>query len=62
MELTLENLIDEIVDREHIYHTCMINSGSLLGEDSADFKKWKDRWTVLYNLAVKFDFVDKLKR
>ena len=62
MELILENLIDEIVDREHIYHTCMINSGSLLGEDSADFKKWKDRWMVLYNLAVKFDFVDKLKR
>ena len=62
MELTLENLVNEIVDKEYMYHTCMINAGSFFGEDSAEFKKWKVRWEEVRSLALKFGFTDKLKK
>ena len=62
MELTLENLVNEIVDKECVYHTCMINSGNFFGEDSDEFKKWKVRWKEVYNLALKFGFTDKLNK
>lgn len=62
MELTLENLIDEIVKYESIYHDYMLESENLFGRESDDFKFWNAKWLVLRNLAKKFDFVDKLER
>lgn len=62
MELTLENLVNEIVKQESIYHDYMLESENLFGKKSGDFRFWKSKWSVLYNLALKFDFVDKLKR
>lgn len=62
MELTLENLVNEIIKYESIYHDYMLESENLFGKESNDFKFWNAKWSVLYNLANKFDFVDKLKR
>ena len=62
MELTLENLVNEIVKYESIYHDYMLESENLFGRESDDFKFWNAKWLALYNLASKFDFVDKLQR
>ncbi len=62
MELTLENLINEIIEREYRYYLCMIHAEKTFGEDSNYYEHWKFKWLVLYNLAVKFNFLDKLKR
>lgn len=62
MELTLENLVDEIIKYESTYHSFMLESENLFGKESDDFKFWKSKWSVLYNLAKKFNFVDKLER
>ena len=62
MELTLENLVNEIVKQESTYHSFMLDSEKLFGKESNDFRFWKSKWSVIYDLAKKFDFVDKLKR
>lgn len=62
MELTLENLVNEIVKYESIYHDYMLESEDLFGRESDDFKFWNAKWLVLRSLANKFDFVDKMQR
>lgn len=62
MELTLENLVNEIIKQESIYYNYMLESENLFGRESNGFRFWKSKWIVLYNFAVKFDFADKLKR
>ena len=62
MELTLENLVNEIVKQEFQYRSFMIGAKNSFGNESKDFKLWYSKWSVLYNLAKKFDFADKLKR
>ena len=62
MELTLENLVNEIIKYESTYHNYMLESENLFGRESDNFRFWKSKWIVLHNFAVKFDFVDKLKR
>lgn len=64
MELTLENLIDEIVNQEQMCYLNMLDAKSTYKEESSDFifKYWNAKWSVLYNLARKFGFADKLKR
>ena len=62
MKLTLENLVNEIIKYESTYHSFMLESENLFGKESDDFKFWKSKWSVLYNLAKKFNFVDKLER
>lgn len=62
MELTIENLVNEIIKYESTYHNFMLESENLFGKESNDFKLWNAKWSVLYNLAKKFDFVDRLER
>lgn len=62
MELTLENLVNEIIKQEFEYHNSMVYAKYAMGIDSKDFHYWNSKWSVLYNLAKKFDFVDKLQR
>ena len=62
MELTLENLIDEIVGQEYRFYLCMIYSEKTFGKDSNYYNYWETKWSVLHDLAVKFNFVNKLKR
>lgn len=62
MELTLENLVNDIVKYESIYHDYMLESENLFCRESDDFKFWKSKWLVLRNLAKKFNFVDKFER
>ena len=62
MELTLENLVNEIVKHESTYHNFMLESENLFGKESNDFKFWNAKWPILYDIAAKFDFVDKLQR
>lgn len=62
MELTLENLVNEIVKQEYIYYKFMMGSKKFFGEESKDFKFWNSKWSVLYGLAKKFDLLSKLKR
>ena len=62
MGLTLENLVNEIVKYESIYYKFMMESKKLFGKESKDFKFWNAKWSILYDIAVKFDFVDKLQR
>lgn len=62
MELTLENLVNEIVKQEYIYHDYMLESENISGRESDNYKLWRSKWLVLRNLAKKFNFVDKLER
>ena len=62
MELTLENLMNEIIEQEYSYHSVMISARTSFGEDSDEYKFWRTKWSTFYNLAIKFKFVDKLKR
>lgn len=62
MELTLENLVNEIVKYESIYHNFMRESENLFGKESEAYKFWSAKWTIFYDLATEFNFVDKLKR
>lgn len=62
MELTLDNLVSEIIKYESEYRSLMIESKNLFGKESNDFKFWNSKWSVYYNLAEKFYFVDKLIR
>lgn len=57
-----ETLIDYIIKYEFYYYRLMSETKILFGEESNDFKFWNAKWSVFYNLARKFDFVDKLKR
>lgn len=62
MELTLENLIDEIVEQENRHYLAMVYAEKTFGEHSSYYEYWNAKESALYNLAVKFNFVDKLKR
>lgn len=62
MEFALDNLVNEIVKYKSIYYKFMVESKKLFGKESKDFKFWNSKWSALYDLAKKFDFVDKLKR
>ncbi len=62
MELTLENLVNEIVKYEYIYYKFMMESKKLFGKESKDFKFWNAKWSVIYDLAKEFDLLAKLKR
>lgn len=59
MELTLENLVNEIVNQEHSYYSSMMQAEN---EPFDEYVYWCAKWVVLYDIALKFDFVDKLKR
>ena len=45
-----------------LYHNFMLESENLFGKESNDFKFWNAKWPILYDIAAKFDFVDKLQR
>lgn len=62
MELTLENLVDEIIEKEHRFYMSMVYAEEVYGEHSDYYKYWNSKWSVLNDLAVKFNFLDKLKR
>lgn len=62
MEFTLENLVDEIVKEESEYRSLMIEAEEVLGNTHEETKFWRSKWSVLYNLARKFGFTDKLER
>ena len=62
MELTLENLVNEIVKKEYEYRSIMECSKDEFGIDSKEFHFWNAKRSTLYNIARKFGFVDKLKR
>ena len=62
MELTLENLVNEIVKQESQYRSLMIESKKAYGETYELTKFLECKWYTFYNLALKFDFADKLKR
>lgn len=61
MELTLENLVDEIIEQEYTYNLFMNGAKKSLGEDSDVYKCARSKWDAFYSLALKFDFADKLK-
>lgn len=62
MELTLENLVNEIVEKEYRCYLNMLCAKRLDGSDSFYFNYWNSRRSILYTIANKFGFVDKLKR
>ena len=62
MELTLENLVDEIVNLEYSCYLARNYAEENFGEVSDYYKYWDSKCSVLYNLAEKFNFLDKLKR
>ena len=62
MELTLENLINEIIEQECTYNLFMNCAKKSLGEDSDAYKCLRSKWNAFHSLALKFNFVDKLKR
>lgn len=62
MELNFDNLVNEIVEKEHSYYMSMVYAEEKYGEDSYYFKHWNSKWSVLNDLAVKFNFLDKLIR
>ena len=62
MELSLENLVNEIIEKEHRCYICMVYAEEAYGEYSDYYKYWNSKWSILNDLAVKFNFLDKLKR
>ena len=62
MELTLENLGNEIVKQESEYRLLMIRAGEIYGKTNEETKFWGSKWSALYTLAKDFGFIDKLKR
>lgn len=62
MELTLGNLVDEIIEMEYSYYLARNYANENFGKDSDYYKYWDSKRKVLYNLAEKFNFLDKLKR
>ena len=62
MELTLENLVNEIVKQESEYRSLMIKSEEDYGKTHEETKFWRSKWSAFYTLAKDFGFIDKLKR
>ena len=62
MELTFDNLVNEITEQEYIYNSLMNGAKKSLGEDSEYYKYCKNKWEEFYGIALKFNFVSKLKR
>ena len=62
MELTLENLMNEIIKQESQYRSLMIEAEETYGKTNEETKFWRSKWSAFYTLAKDFDFVDKLKR
>ena len=62
MELTLENLVNEIVKQEYWYRMGMLDAKEIFGEDHEETRFWRSKWSAFYNLASKFGFTNKLKR
>jgi hypothetical protein len=62
MELTLENLVDEIVELEYSCYLARNYAEEVFGKESDYYTYWDSKLSVLYNLAEKFNFLDKLKR
>ena len=62
MELTIENLVNEIVKKEYEYRFMMMYAKDFYGIDSKEFHFWNAKRSTLYNLARKFGFVDKIEK
>lgn len=60
MELNLDNLVEEIVKQESRYRYLMVYAKENYGEDYYFYNYWEAKWSILYYIAVKFGFVDKL--
>lgn len=61
MELTLENLVNYIVEKENEEFLDVGNIKRVLGENHPAFLRKRARWNVYYEIAQEFGFVDKLK-
>lgn len=62
MELTLENLVNEIVKQESEYRSLMIEAEEMYGKTYELTKFFRSKWSAFYALAKDFGFIDKLKR
>lgn len=61
MELTLENLVNYIVEKENEEYLNLEHIKRTLGVNHPDFSKKRAKWNAYYKIAQEFEFVDKLK-
>lgn len=62
MELTLENLINYIIDEESSFYATLLKYEEEFGTYSPVTKIARARWGSHYKIAKEFGFSDKLKR
>lgn len=62
MELTLDNLVNYIIDEESSCHDTFLRYVEEFGKDSPVTLSAIARWASYYKIAKEFGFIDKLKR
>lgn len=62
MELTLDNLVNYILEQEYKSFTLMIDYEDALGENSPETLIKRANWNAYFKIAKEFGFSDRLKR
>lgn len=62
MELTLENLVNYIIDEEAEAFKKLKNYGDVLGENAPETSRKRAYWNAYFKIEKEFGFSDKLKR
>lgn len=62
MELTLDNLVNYILEQEYRSFTLMNEYGDVLGNDSESTSRKRAIWHSYYEIIKRFNLFDKLKR
>lgn len=62
MELTLDNLVNKIIELESKYYCLMFDAKRAYGENSEKYNSFLAKWSMLFSIANEFGFLDKLER
>ena len=62
MELTLDNLVNYILNEESSCYVTLLKYEEEFGTDSSATSRARARWGSHYKIAKEFGFSDKLKR
>lgn len=62
MELTLDNLVNYIIEKESESFKILESYEYVIGENANETSRKRAKWNVYYKIAKEFGFIDKLKR
>lgn len=62
MELTLDNLVNYIIEKEYESFRIFKSYENVLGKNTRETSRKRSVWQAYFKIAKEFGFIDKLKR